>query len=58
VPVASVVPLLVSVVPEPSVIVPVLLPVELVSPLDPKLCVVPVSLVPLEVTEQFSRSSR
>jgi hypothetical protein len=56
--VASVVPLLVSVVSEPSVVVPALSPDELVSEPDPELCVVPVSLVPLEVAEQFSRSSR
>jgi len=56
VPVASVVPLLVSVVSEPAVVVPALSPDEL----DPELCIVPVSLVPLplEVAEQFSRSSR
>jgi len=35
-----------------------LVSVEVVSPLDSALSVVPVSLVPLEVAEQSSRSSR
>jgi hypothetical protein len=58
VPLVPVVLVLVLVPSEPATVVPAPLPDELVSPSDPEPCVVSSSLVPLEVAEQFSSSSR
>jgi hypothetical protein len=52
------VPELVPVVSELAIVDSALLSDEPVSPLDSALCVVPVSLVPLDVAEQSSSSSR